>query len=468
MNQTFGKSSKAASSVALVAALVALSTLSACQRRSSSSAGWASEVPADAVRFVEQSVKPPAAPAEAPALAQAKPPEGAADPSAPAPAFVSKIKEPTEVTLWHSYRATELSALKASVDAFHALGTPIKVVLRAVPFDAFNDKIRVVVPQGRGPDLFIFAHDTIGAWAEMDLIEPLSNWTTTEDRAAFLPETVKALVYRNALYGLPIAFKSVALFYNKALITAPPKTVEELISLAKQHTAGDRYGLVYEATNLYFHAPWLFAYGAEVLDGNDNPVLNSEGAIKAIELARSLVKVHGITPMSVNTGMVSGYFNEGRAAMVINGPWMRGELAGVDYGVAPLPSVEGKAAKPFLGVEAVYLNKQSPRKEAAMEVARYLTSDASAAIRYEVGKQPVANRSTWEKPPGGGDPVMDAFREQAKVAVVMPSSPAMQAIWTPYNGALLSVIAGDTKPSDAIAEAQRDAVRSLAESRGAP
>ena len=51
-----------------------------------------------------------------------------------------------------------------------------------MPFDAFNDKIKIVVPEGRGPDLFIFTHDLVGAWSEMGIIEPLSNWTTAECR----------------------------------------------------------------------------------------------------------------------------------------------------------------------------------------------------------------------------------------------------------------------------------------------
>ncbi|MFT7622046.1 MAG: arabinogalactan oligomer/maltooligosaccharide transport system substrate-binding protein [Myxococcota bacterium] len=431
--------------------------LTGCQERTTSK-GWASEVPSGSIRYIEQAAPEPAA---------EKPPEPVATDhatakpeAAPEPTVAANIKEPTKIVVWHSYRADEKNAFKAVVDAFNALGTQITVTARAVPFDAFNDKIQIVVPRGKGPDLFIFAHDTIGTWAEMDIVEPLNDWVPEDRLDAFLEYTLPPLIYRESLYGLPLAFKTSALIYNKALVKEPPATFEALVAEAKKHTTGERYGLVYESTNLYFHAPWLSAFGGVVLDDKDQPQLNSEGAIKALALARSLVKEHKVTPQSVSAALVSGYFNDGKAAMVINGPWMRGEIEGVDYGVAPLPTVNGQPARPFLGVEALYLNKQSAQKEAAMEVARFLVSDASAQIRFEKGKQPVANKSIWDS--GAPDASMQGFQAQARRSMMMPSSPRMQQIWGPYNTALLSVIAGDATPAKALGEAQADVERALA------
>jgi arabinogalactan oligomer/maltooligosaccharide transport system substrate-binding protein len=468
-------------------AIGAVLLFSACgERRSSATAGWASEVPSDAIRFIKQehlanttttpapksdktSSKNKTSSEEATNLEKGQKSSGTdvVEKAQEKPTWVSKITEPTTITLWHSYRATERTALKAVIDEFHALGTPIKVKVRAVPFDAFNDKIKIVVPEGRGPDLFIFAHDLVGAWSEMGIIEPLSNWTTSEDLKPFLPSTVKALVYRNALYGMPLAFKCVALFYNKDLVSEPPSTFEELVATAKSLTTKDRFGLVYEAANLYFHAPWLHAYGGAVLDEKDDPIINTEATLKAASLASALVREHEVTPMSVNTGMVSGYFNDGKAAMVINGPWMRGELApSLKYGVAPLPSVEGNTAQPYLGVEAVYMNRQSQKKQAAIEVMRWLVSKASAQTRFTVGKQPVANKAVWADTQIARDEQMDGFLEQSKAAIPMPSSPRMQQIWTPYNSALLAIISGGRAPKKEFKIAQRQAAKSIRRAKG--
>ena len=433
-------------------ALLISLVLLGCNERRAGTTGWAAEVPANAVRFVKQ-----AGPvAEKPAPVAAPP-----TPKKP----VSKVTEPTTITLWHAYRAAELEALKQSIAAFDKLGTKITVQLRAVPYDAFNDKIKVVVPEDRGPDLFIFAHDLVGAWAEMELIEPLSSWTDVHDTDAFMPETVGALVYRNALYGLPLDFKCVALYYNKKLVPEPPKTLDALIETAKKLSDGvSKYGLSYEVTNLYFHALWVHGFGGEVLDKDGKAHADSPEAKQAIELARDLVQKHKVTSREHTTAMLSGYFNEGSAAMVLSGPWMRGEIEGVDYGVAPLPELApGKPARPFLGVEAVYMNRRGKHKDAAMEVMRFLVSDAQAKIRFDVGKQPVANRAVWV---GQTDPIMAAFKTQAATSVVMSSNPKMQQVWTPYNNALLAVVAGTTDPAAALAEAQAKITEAIAQSGG--
>jgi len=436
---------------------LALLLLTACGSKRGAT-GWAAEVPADAVRYAEAPV--PSAPAvlAAPTAPNADPP---APPSAPVAAkkvWDDGVAAPVEVTLWHAYRAAEKDALEQVIAAWNQLGTKVTVKLRVVPFDAFNDKITVVVPEGRGPDLFIFAHDLVGAWSEMGFIEPLNTWTTEADTAALLPSTVGALVYKSALYGLPLAFKCVALYYNKAFIDAPPRDLEGLIAAAKKAGNGtDRHGLVYEAANLYFHAPWIHGFGAQVLSPDGKALIDSPESVAALALAKRLVATEKVTPAGITTAMVSGYFNDGKAAMAINGPWMRGEIAEtVSYGVAPLPLIaDGQPARPYLGVEAVFLNKQaSPEKKtAAMALARFLVSDASARIRFDVGKQSVANQTIWAS--GNIDPAMQAFRDQADQSVVMPSSPRMQQIWTPYNDALLSVISGDTSPADAMKAAQK-------------
>jgi len=442
-----------------LALLTALLVLTGCGERKSST-GWAAQVPEGALRFVEQQV-------EAPKVTPPVEPQPDAAEAQPEPEPVSKVTEPTTITLWHAYRATERKALEQVVEAFHALKTPITVKLRVVPFDAFNDKIKVVVPEDRGPDVFIFAHDLAGAWSEMGFLEPLNAWTRPEHMAKFIPDTVKAMVYRNALYGLPMNFKCVALFYNKALVKTPPATVEAMIAEAKRHTDAeeDKFGLVYESTNLYFHAPWVHGFGGTVLDGDDKVYADNEAAVAALDFARSLIRTHEVTPSGINTSMVSGYFNDGLAAMVINGPWMRGELEGIDYGVTLLPAVkEGQPARPFLGVEAIYMNKRSPSKQAAFEVMRFLTSDAAAAIRVRVGQQTVANKAIWDGELV--DDVMRAFRAQSKQAVVMSSSPRMQQVWTPYNGALLSVIAGEARPAAALGKAQRQIEADMARAGG--
>ena len=147
-------------------------------------------------------------------------------------------------------------------------GKDPRIKLLAVPYDAFPDKISAAIPRGHGPDLFIFAHDRVGDWAEAKVIEPIEFWMTEKHADMFIFKAIDALCYKDSLYGLPMAFKSTALYYNKALVPSAPRSTKELLALGRKLTnvqAGN-YGLVYDNVKLYFHAPWLFGFGGKVFD----------------------------------------------------------------------------------------------------------------------------------------------------------------------------------------------------------
>ena len=125
------------------------------------------------------------------------------------------------VVLWHAYRGDEAAALEKTIEAYRAQPDAVPVRVVSVPYDAFANKLRVSVPRGNGPDLFIFAHDQVGDWAERGLIESLSFWADKALLEQYLDETLTPLVFDDALFGLPLAFKCLALFYDKGFLKPP-------------------------------------------------------------------------------------------------------------------------------------------------------------------------------------------------------------------------------------------------------
>jgi len=373
----------------------------------------------------------------------------------------------TPVVLWHSYRADERKALEEVVSKFNATHAKIQVNLLAVPNDAFPDKISAAVPQGKGPDLFIFAHDRLGDWAENKIIEPIDFWVDDALKKRFMPQTVAPLVYRKSLYGLPMAFKSTALFYNKTLVPIPPKTTDELIAMAKKLTdkSKKQYGLVYENANFYHHSAWLFGFGGQVFDGAGKLALNTPQAVASLKFAQELRTRHGIVPEELSSVLVTSLFNEGKAAMAINGPWFRGELkSGLNYGVAMLPTISqiNKPARPFMGSEALLMSTRSKNKEAAFEVMTWLTDIESARIRLTVGKQTVANAAAYQ---GVSDPMLQVFRAQLDQTVPMPNTPQMLMVWQPATTALNKVVNGGGDPAAALKQAQTEIEQAFKSSR---
>ncbi len=355
------------------------------------------------------------------------------------------------VVLWHTYTNGERAALEQLAEEWNRDHPDRGLTLVAVPYDAFADKLTSAIPNGNGPDLFIYAHDRIGAWVDARLIEPVEFWVDDEladrfDRGALLP-----LAYEGSLWGLPLGTKSLALFYRTDLVATPPRTTDELLALAPAARAADRYALAYANTELYGHAPWLFGYGGAVFDDAGELDLATAEAAAAGAFARTLV-ADGVVPADASVQLVATLFNEGKAAMALSGPWFIGDIAdGVPWQVTTMPvvSATGEVAAPFLSAEGVLMSARARDKEAAFAVMDHLTSDGAAIVRARRAQQVVANRAAYLEPDIGDDPVLSTFRAQSAHTVPMPASPTMRAVWRPYMIALQEILRG-ADPGDAL------------------
>ena len=133
-----------------------------------------------------------------------------------------------DLTIWHAYRGAERQALEQLLERYSALDNGIQVHARAIPYDGFNSKLEAAVPRGHGPDLFIAAHERLGSWTQLGLVR--ANPTRLSDVSDAVEQ---AVFHEGDHYGTPLAFKTLALFYNRDLITTPPETTDALIALAQ-------------------------------------------------------------------------------------------------------------------------------------------------------------------------------------------------------------------------------------------
>jgi arabinogalactan oligomer/maltooligosaccharide transport system substrate-binding protein len=358
---------------------------------------------------------------------------------------------PDGVLLWHAYGGPERAALEAVAAAWNREHPEAPLTLVAVPYDAFADKITSAVPGGNGPDLFVYSHDRIGDWAAAGIVEPLEYWVDDPlaDRYAF--DAIAAMAYRGSLWGLPLATKSLALYYRTDRVATPPATTADLFAAAAAGATGG-YPLAYVNPDLYSHAAWLHGFGGQVMTGDGEPHIASAEAVAALAFARRLA-VAGVAPAEASGTLVATLFNEGKAAMVMSGPWFQGDIApGVPWRVTTLPMVSetGRPAAPFLGAEGVLMSARARDKDAAFAALAYLAGDSSAVLRARQARQVVPNRAAYDEPDIGGDPVLRAFRDQLEHTVPMPAAPEMRMVWTPYRTALGTVLSGSATPAAAL------------------
>ena len=381
-----------------------------------------------------------------------------------------------ELVVWHAYRGAEKAAFEKVVAMFEkspgAKGA--KVSTLAIPYDAYADKISAAVPRGKGPDLFIYAQDRLGGWIEAGkTVEPVDFFIDKPTRDRLLPGMIDAMTYKGGVYGLPINYKMTTLIYNKDLVKTPPKTTGEMVTLAKSLTNAQsgRYGLAYWYTNFYFHSALMNAFGGSVFDKDGKLVVNSPANVAALNQMMSWYKKDGILPTEPSEALIASMFNEGKAAMVINGPWFVGDIdKKINVGFALLPVVDAtkKPMRPWMTIEGAYVAASSSKKETAYELAKFLTSEEAGLVLAVEGRQLHTNKNVYNNPAVGGDPVLKAFRDQLENAEPMPNRPEMTMVWSPATTAMNKIVKGNASVEAALKEAagtMQDSIAALRKSK---
>jgi arabinogalactan oligomer/maltooligosaccharide transport system substrate-binding protein len=286
-------------------------------------------------------------------------------------------------------------------------------------------------------------------------------------KARVLPATIEAMTYRGEIYGLPLNYKVLAMIYNRKLVAHPPATSGELVSVAKKLTDAStgRFGLAYWYSNFYYHAPLMNAFGGGAFDGNRTPRLNAPENIRSLNLLLQWADKDRILPAESSTALVTSLFNQGKAAIVFSGPWFVGEIApGIDFGLAPLPTVDeagGRPMRPWMTAEGVYISRPSQHKDEAYDFASYITDLPAAKILAVEGRQTPANQKVYDDAAVGRDPILKVFRQQAGVAIAMPNYLEMTMVWSPVSTAMNSIVQRSATPKAAMDAAQREVEQAI-------
>ncbi|MBN2800433.1 MAG: extracellular solute-binding protein [Deltaproteobacteria bacterium] len=350
-----------------------------------------------------------------------------------------------EIVLWHAYQGREEAGLEAAARTWTEQ-SGVRVKLVAIPFGAFASKVETAIPRGNGPDLFIAAHDSIGKWSAMGVVEPTPQLSADGLR----PELMEAVRWGDQRWGLPLAYKSLVLLYDPTVIQTPPTTTDALIAEAHKYTGGGRYGLAYQASETYYHAPWAHAFGATPFDAEGRLVpLDSDAHVKAYAFTARIARDEGIVPQQPTYESVQRLYNEGNAVFVIAGPWF---VSDVDRPIAaaPLPWVSdaGAPARPFLTVDVAYVAGQAQHPDEASAFTTWLAGPEGARIRQEQGGQAVSSALVPTD-----DPLLKTLEVQSKTALLMPMNPGLQGLWESEAKALRRVMRGAATPSQAAHEA---------------
>lgn len=338
-------------------------------------------------------------------------------------------------------------------DAFTA-ASGVQVVVEH-PEDA-PPKFQAATGAGKGPDIFCWAHDRAGEWAKGGLIVPIRPGPAV--RAGVEDAAWDAFRYRGKLWGYPIGIEAISLIYNKALVKTPPTTWAEVTRLDEQLQRQGKKAILWEYNKAFFSWPIFASAGAYVFgrdaNGDYDPSqvgVNTPGAVRAGELLRDLVE-RGVMPKSAVYSDMEASFSRGDVAMEISGPWAwdNARKSDIDFGVAPIPGLDGKPGKPFIGVLGCMISAPSPVKDIAREFIEgfLMQPQYLAMVNADVPLGVPASKAFYRRL--AADPHIRALREAASHGEAIPNIPETGRFWTAVDAALEAITNGQQSPKAAL------------------
>jgi maltose/maltodextrin transport system substrate-binding protein len=345
------------------------------------------------------------------------------------------------------------------IAATYTQKTGVKVTVQVPPKP--TEDFQRAMAAGNGPDIFLWAHDTIGEWSARGWLAPVT--LPAAIKKNLVEVAIDGVTSKGKVWAYPLAVEALSLVYNKALIATPPKTFEEIPALQASLKAKGVHAIGWEVNDPYSSWPLLAAGGAYVFQrdllGNYDTKkvgVNHPGAVRGAEVLASFVR-SGVLSGTQSTADAEAALRSGKLAMALSGPWVWESLskAGIRYGIAPIPSLGGQPARPFVGVQALMLAARSPNHaEAAQMIEQYLVSAEGLRAFNKVRPLgiPASKEIFWDF---YSDPQIRQAMESVFTGKSMPNNKEMAAFWKVMRSALEQISAGTRKPKDALDDAAK-------------
>ena len=348
------------------------------------------------------------------------------------------------LTVWSWWGTPEINVekqLAAEWAKAHGDTVTVTQVAASQGFQYFATAARA----GKGPDVgFAMPHDNNGVFQEEGLLAPV----TGLNPKLYNPYTLQAVTIAGQQWAYPISVQSIALFYNKKLISTPPKTWAQFAADANKH------GFGFAQHNLYYDFAYIGGMGGYIFQNNNGTLnpnkigLDNAGAINAFALIRSM-DTHYHWMNSNTTGNIAvSEFESGKIGMILDGPWDVSNMvkAKIDLGVARIPSLpDGKPATPFLGVMTAFVNARSHNIPAAQSLAQFM-ADAGQMHYFHVNDDLPALLPAQHNKAVQTNPVDAGFISALKYAIPMPNIPQMASVWSSMT-IIANIVKGSTTPA---------------------
>lgn len=336
-----------------------------------------------------------------------------------------------------------------------------------VGWEQCQDKATTLAAAGTPVAMAYVGSRTLKEFAQNELIVPVP--MTDEEKKSYYPNIVDTVTFEDQQWGVPVAFSTKALYWNKDIFKQagldpekPPTTWAEEIADAKQikeKTGIAGYGLPAKTFDNTMHQfmHWVYTNNGKVIDG-DKIVIDSPEVLAALQAYKDITpySVEGATAYEQNE--IRAIFLDGKVGMIQAGSGAAARLKDtkINWGVAALPlGPSAKGEGTLLITDSLAVFKGSGVEDKAIEFAKYITSPGP--------------QGEYELQGGAG---LTPLRPSAKVDEFVKADPSWkpfidgiqfggpEPLFTDYKGfqnsiieMVQSVVTGKAEPADALKKA---------------
>jgi multiple sugar transport system substrate-binding protein len=374
----------------------------------------------------------------------------------------------TEIRVVVAHYSDQTMGIFQTMEAdFEAANPDVDIKLEDVSWDNLQQRLTTDIAGGTAPDIAIIGTRWLLDYAANDIAEPIDEYMTPEFKAKFIDAFLEPSVIDGVTYGLPVAASARAMYYNKDLlekagVAEPPKTWDALVEAAKavKEKGEGAYGFGLQGKEIETDIYWYYAlwtHGGElVVDGQSG--IASEAGVQAANLYKSMID-QGLTqpsPTGSNRQDIESLFKQGRAAMILSGPWLRGQIEteapDLNYGLAGIP--KGTTEATYGVTDTIMLFKSSENKEMAwkfLEEAAFSEKNRTEFSAKE-GFLPVL-KAVAEAPEFADNEQLTAFTSLLPNAKFAPLIPNWELASDAATAALQKIYQGEVEPQAALESA---------------
>lgn len=262
-----------------------------------------------------------------------------------------------------------------------------KIAPEVVGWAQCQDKATTLAAAGTPVAMAYVGSRTLKEFAENDLIVPVP--MTDAEQKSYYPHIVDTVTFDGKQWGVPIAFSTKALYWNKDLFKQagldpekPPKTWAEEIAFAKQikeKTGIAGYGLPAKTFDNTMHQfmHWVYTNNGQVIDKDGKITMDSPEVLAALQAYKDITpySVEGATAYEQNE--IRAIFLDGKVGMIQNssGAATRLMKTNIHWGITTLPlGPSAKGPGTLLITDSLAIFKGSGVEDKAIEFAKFITS----------------------------------------------------------------------------------------------